>query len=80
MDDILASVELSDGLSIHVATLSRQTVKDAGAEHLGFGGYFLFEDSSDNPARKGINILGKPCSLEAAFRLADLWDLRPQAA
>jgi hypothetical protein len=75
MDDILATANLGNGRSIHVATLARQTIVDAGADHLGFSGYFVFE-SSDNPKSKGISILGKASSLEAAFRLIDLWSLR----
>jgi hypothetical protein len=42
------------------------------AEHLGFSGYFLFE-AKDAPGLKGISILGKASSLEAAFRLIDIW-------
>ena len=76
MDDILASVNLGQGRSIHVATLSRETIVEAGVDHLGFNGYFLFE-ADDSPENKGINVLGKTCSLEAAFRLIDIWELRP---
>jgi hypothetical protein len=78
MDDILASANLGNGNSIHIATLSRQTIVDAGAEHLGFSGYFLFE-ANDIPALKGICVLGKASSLEAAFRLIDIWGRRGPA-
>lgn len=72
MDEILASTNLGNGRSIHVATLSRQTVIDSGADHLGFSGYFVFE-ADDTPASKGIVVLGKACSIDAAFRLIDLY-------
>jgi hypothetical protein len=72
MDEILASANLGNGSSIHIATLSRQTIVDAGAEHLGFSGYFLFE-ANDTPQAKGIAVLGKAASIEAAFRLIELW-------
>lgn len=72
MDDILASANLGNGRSIHIASLSRETIVSAGAEHLGFSGLFVFE-ADDTPEAKGISVLGKVCSLEAAFRLADLW-------
>ena len=75
MEDILASVKVGDARSIHIAELARQTVIDSGAEHLGFGGYFLFETSEGSFA-KGISILGKVASLEAAFRMIDLWQAR----
>lgn len=74
MDDILASVDLGGGRSIHLAALARETVEGSGAEHLGFRGYFLFE-ASDVPGKQGINVLGKAASFEAAMRLIDLLKL-----
>ena len=79
MDEILASANLGNGRSIHVAPLSRQTIIDAEAQHLGFGGYFLFEVRGDG-AGGGIEVLGKVASLEATFRLIDIWEGRPLAA
>jgi hypothetical protein len=79
MDDILASANLCNGNSIHIATLSRETIVEAGAEHLGFSGYFVFE-AKDIPGLKGISVLGKASSLEAAFRLIDIWSGRELAA
>jgi hypothetical protein len=72
MEEILASVNLDSTRSIHIAQLGRQTIIDSGAEHLGFGGYFIFE-ANDTPSLKSINVLGKVASLEAAFHMADLW-------
>lgn len=72
MDQILASANLDNGRSIHVASLSRQTIIEAGADHLGFEGYFVFE-CCDTPETKGIEVLGKAVSIEAAFRLIDIW-------
>jgi hypothetical protein len=79
MDEILASAQLGNGRSVHIATLARQTIIDSGAEHLGFSGYFLFE-SNDLPGEKGISVLGKISSLEAALRLIDIWGLGHQVA
>ena len=73
MSDILASAEIGAGRSLHIATLSRKTIIDAGAEHLGFSGYFVFE-ASEQPGKRGIDILGKACSFEAALRLIDIWE------
>jgi hypothetical protein len=78
MDEILASANLGNGRSIHVASLSRETIVNSGAAHLGFSGYFVFE-ADDTPDSKGIAVLGKASSLEAAFRLIDLWGARPIA-
>lgn len=77
MDEILASAEIAPNSSLHVATLSRQTLIDAGADHLGLEGYFLFE-VNELPGMSGITVLGKAVSFEAAIRLADL--LFPQIA
>jgi hypothetical protein len=74
LDQIIGSAILGAGKSIHVATLARQTVLEAGADHLGFEGYFVFE--TDDTVAKGINILGKAISLDAALRLVDLWSGR----
>jgi hypothetical protein len=71
MEDILGSATLGFGRSVHIASLARETVIDAGAAHLGFDGYFLFE-AIDKPGEHGINVLGKAASYEAALRLADV--------
>jgi hypothetical protein len=74
MDDILASSDLGDGRSMHVASLARETILESQAEHLGFHGYFLFE-TSDTPGVAGVNILGKVASFDAAMRLIELLNL-----
>lgn len=79
MEEILASVSLDNRRSIHIAQLARQTVIDSGADHMGFGGYFIFEADDSSPA-KAISVLGKAASLEAAFRMVDLWVGRRVAA
>lgn len=72
MDDYIASAELGSGKTIHIASLARQTVIDAGVAHMGFGGYFIFEVDDAAPHHP-LNILAKAASLESAFRIADLW-------
>lgn len=74
MDDILASSDLGNGRSVHLASLSRETIVESRAEHLGFQGYFLFE-VSDKPGASGINVLGKVASYDAAIRLIELLKL-----
>jgi len=71
MEEILATLDLGQGRRLHIAQLSRQTIVDAGADHLGFGGYFLFE-TIENSLSKGISVLSKAVSLDAAFRMADI--------
>ncbi|KRA56247.1 hypothetical protein ASD79_17975 [Caulobacter sp. Root655] len=79
MDEILATSSLGNGCNLHIATLSRKTIANAGCDHLGYGGYFVFE-TSETPGSKGITVLGKASSLEAAFRLIDLWSIRQPVA
>ncbi|WP_343608771.1 hypothetical protein [Novosphingobium sp.] len=78
MDEILGSVKISEKRFLHLGQLSSQSLSAYEAEHLGFDGYFLFE-ASDEPGDKGINILGKMPTLEAAFRLMDIWQARAAA-
>lgn len=75
MDEILASVELGPSRSMHIGSLSKRTIVDAGADHMGFEGYFLFE--ADDAPNTGITVLGKVASLEAAFRMLEIWRYRP---
>lgn len=73
MDDFLATKTIGNGRNLHIASLSRHTIEDCGAAHLGYEGYFVFE-ASDLPDRTGITILGKVASFEAALALADIID------
>lgn len=75
MDEILGTVEIGEKRFLHLGTLSPQSLSAHEAENLGFDGYFLFE-VSDIPEEKGMSILGKAPSLEAAFRLMDIWQGR----
>ncbi len=71
MDDFLATKIIDTGRNLHIASLSRRTIEDCGASHMGYDGYFVFE-ASDLPNQRGIIILGKVASFEAALALADI--------
>lgn len=72
-DELLFEVKLDQHRSLCLSSLARTTVTEAGATHLGGDhGYFIYE-VNDNPLSCGISILAKVASLEAAFRLVDLW-------
>ena len=71
MDDFLATRTIGNGRTINIASLSKITIEDCGAAHMGFDGFFLFE-AADLPDFKGITILGKAASFEAALTIADL--------
>jgi len=74
-EGFLGSAKIDNYRSIHIAELSRQSIIDGEAEHLGFGGYFLFE-TEDGSARRGIKVLARVASLDAAFAMLDLWSAR----
>jgi hypothetical protein len=73
MDEILGSVGLPSGRTLHIGPLARATLEDCGAAHLGSEGYFLFEIEDGQPG--AMLVLGKVASLEAAFRMLDSWSL-----
>ncbi len=72
MDEIIASVKIGEKRFLHLGTLSPGSLTDFEAEQMGFDGYFIFE-ASDEIESKGISVLGKAPSLDAAFRLMDIW-------
>ena len=78
MDDYIAYSELEPGKAIHIGSLSRHTIIECGAQHMGFDGYFIFEVDDTTPACK-LTVLAKAASLESAFRIADLWFARKAA-
>jgi len=72
-DDLFLTDRLDDYRSICVSTLAKTTVEEAEAIHLGGDkGYFIYE-VDDRPASGGIHVLAKVASVEAAFRLFELW-------
>jgi ethanolamine utilization protein EutA (predicted chaperonin) len=79
MDEIVASAIIGNAKAVHIGSLARQTIIDAGAEHLGFDGYFIFEADDSLPTHP-ITVLAKASSLEAAFQIADLWSRHAKAA
>lgn len=71
-DGHLGTAKIDNYRSIHISELSRESIIDNGAEHLGFGGYFLFETRQDK-SRRGINILARVASLDAALEMLEIW-------
>ena len=78
IEGFLGTAKIDNYRSIHIAELSRQSIIDSDAEHLGFGGYFLFETKEGGRGR-GINVLARVASLDAAFEMLDLWRFRSSA-
>lgn len=72
----LGTARIDSTRLIHIAELSRQSIIDNDAEHLGFGGYFIFE-TQEGAGLRGIRVLARIASLDAAFAMLELWRPRP---
>lgn len=75
-DDLFVVDRLDEYRSICISTLARNTILETDAAHLGGDrGYFIYEVDK-RPQTGGINVLAKAASMEAAFRLIELWKAR----
>lgn len=74
-DGYLGTAKIDNCRSIHIAELSQESIIQSEAEHLGFGGYFLFE-TNETEGIRGIRVLARLASLDAAFSMLDLWRSR----
>ncbi len=73
--EIQAFIDLDSTRSLYVGTLSDEIVKELGAEHLGFSGYYLCQISEGKgEGDPGIQILGKLSNREAAMCLLERLD------
>ncbi len=72
MDDVFLRARISDSRSVCISPIPKQTYRETGAKGLGGEfGYFVYEVDETLPQR-GIEIIAKAASLEAAMRLFDL--------
>ena len=76
-DDLFVVERLGNSRSLCLSTLATRTVTEADASHLGGDrGLFIYEVDDSQPTA-GVQVLAKAVSLDAAFRLIDLWRRRP---
>ena len=75
-NEVLASIELGDMRSLHIATLADETIKECDADHLGLDGYFIFT-VSERPECQGFDILAKAFSFGTALSLAEIMSQSP---
>lgn len=80
MDDDLFLIErIGKNRTLCISTLARSTVNDAEAAHLGGDrGYFIYE--VDESKSEGVIVLAKAASVEAAYRLIEIWRQFARAA
>lgn len=78
-DDLFVVERIGNSRSLCMSSLALETVSEAEAGHLGGDrGLFIYEVDDSQPER-GIQVLAKAVSLEAAFRLIDLWRTKSAA-
>ena len=75
-DDLFMAGRLDDHTSLCISSLPRKTLEEAEIVNLGSDrGYFVYE-IDETPLTGGMRILAKVASLEAAFRLLDIWKMK----
>jgi len=76
-EEFLAVERIDEHRSLCVSPLSRKVVEESDVANLGSDrGFFVYE--VDEGRTGGINILAKVASLEAAFRIMDIFRLSRQ--
>ncbi len=70
-DDLFAVGGIGKKRRLCISSLASKTLEDAGAQNLGKGGYYIYE--VDASYAGGINVLAKVASIDAAFRLLEIW-------
>lgn len=79
MDDVFLTVRINNQKSVCISPLTGKLYREAGGKGLGGEyGYFIYEMNHDLPDR-GIEVIGKAASLEAALRIFDMIS-NPRAA
>lgn len=73
VDDLYVVERLSNSRSLCISTLSKQTITETDSQHLGSDRGFYIYETDDSDVFHGVSVLAKVASLEAAFRLIDLW-------
>jgi hypothetical protein len=78
-EELLFVAKIDKHRSVCLSALPRETLDETGVTTLGGDkGYFIYE-VNDNPLANGVSVLAKVASLDAAFRLVELWRDKPKA-
>lgn len=76
-DDLFVVERLGNSRSLCLSNLAIQTITESDAADLGGEcGLFIYEVDDSQPMGGGVQVLAKAASLDAAFRLIDLWRTR----
>lgn len=74
MDDFASFRRISGSRYLYVSTLSKETLGDVGADHMGGdNGYYIYE-VDERIGVGGIDVLAKAASFDAALRLLDVFE------
>jgi hypothetical protein len=72
-DEFFVATRIDEHRSLSISSISRKTYLEAGAEFFPSDrGYFICEHDTRQP-QAGLSVLAKVASLEAAYRLVELW-------
>ncbi len=72
-DEFFVATQIDKNRSLCISSVSKKTFAEVGAEFFPSDhGYFICEHDNRRPA-SGLSILAKVASLEAAYRLVELW-------
>lgn len=73
-DDLFAAERIDDHRMLCISSLARKTITDAEVEHLGTDSGFFVYEVDERPHVGGIKILAKVASIDAAYRLIEIFE------
>lgn len=72
-DDLFVAGRIDSHRKLCISPLSTKAVAEAEVDNLGGKrGYYIYE-VDERPVGGGIRVLAKAASIEAAYRLIDIW-------
>lgn len=80
-DELILSTRIDANRSLCISSVSRKTYLDTDAQVFGSDRGFFVIEQDDTPGGGGFSVLAKAASLEAAYRMFELFEaLRVPAA
>jgi hypothetical protein len=73
-DELILATRIDENRSLFISSVSRKTYLDTDAQVFGSDRGFFVIEQDDSPGGGGFSILAKVASLEAAYRLSELFE------
>ena len=73
-DELILSTRIDDNRSLCISSVSRKTYLDTDAHVFGSDRGFFIIEQDDSPGGGGFAVLAKVASLEAAYRMFELFE------